>query len=303
MNYILEARGIKKNGATDERIKSLSIDLMAKESLAIVGIQRGIIKSIRDILSGNSTFDSGELFINGLNSKYGKTKAHIGLVSTDYGLDPRFTVLENLNLYANYFSLDKSEYKKQKEHLLKEYNLESALEKLPCELSLIEILKILIIRATIPSPEIIIAEEPAGLSASSRRSYLDLLRQATKGRRALVYLTTHTINIESYFSRVAVFFQGEIVCEGPPDKLIEERVGQVVAIFSTKDRDKDYYIKKIKADHSYQIINNKIRLYLSNKMDLNEAMEFLPGENLIYRQSRLEDVLVKMQGPKALEEV
>ncbi len=110
--------------------------------------------------------------------------------------------------------------------LIAETNLAGRENDVICHLSDGEKQKILMLRALINDPDIMILDEPAtGLDIGAREDFLDSLKDLMKGRNhSIIYVTHHVEEITPVFSRIFVIDQGSCFFEGTIDDAIEKRI-------------------------------------------------------------------------------
>ena len=129
-------------------------------------------------------------------------------------------------------SLDVMERKPSKEErlartidALKEVGLdpEDTLYKYPHQLSGGQVQRIMIARALMVSPELLIADEPTSmLDASLRVTVLNLLKDLRDQRHMTILFITHDLGQAYYVSdRVLVMYQGQLVEEGPVEEVLQ----------------------------------------------------------------------------------
>ena len=129
-------------------------------------------------------------------------------------------------------SLDVMERKPSKEErlartidALKEVGLDPAdtLYKYPHQLSGGQVQRIMIARALMVSPELLIADEPTSmLDASLRVTVLNLLKDLRDQRHMTILFITHDLGQAYYVSdRVLVMYQGQLVEQGPVEEVLQ----------------------------------------------------------------------------------
>ena len=97
------------------------------------------------------------------------------------------------------------------------------LGKYPHELSGGERQRVMIARALLVEPKLLIADEPVSmLDATLRSGILKLLMKLRDERGLSILFITHDMGLAYYVSdRILVMYRGELVEEGRPDELIE----------------------------------------------------------------------------------
>ena len=137
--------------------------------------------------------------------------------------------------------------------------------------------KLMICRALMIEPEILLLDEPtAGMDALSRRQMWNLLRQVN-GDKMTIVLTTHYIEeAQALCGRVALINQGKLQKLDTPDSLIRE-----LGAFAVDETARD----------------NLVSRYFQNRED---AIAYLSkvGRDATLRATTLEDVFVDVAGRK-----
>lgn len=108
---------------------------------------------------------------------------------------------------------------------LKEVGLDPAdtLFKYPHQLSGGQVQRVMIARALMVGPELLVADEPTSmLDASLRVTVLNLLKDLRAQRHMTILFITHDLGQAYYVSdRVLVMYQGQLVEEGPVEEVLQ----------------------------------------------------------------------------------
>jgi len=108
---------------------------------------------------------------------------------------------------------------------LKEVGLDpdDVLEKWPHQLSGGQVQRVMIARALVVGPQLLIADEPTSmLDASLRVTVLNLLMDLRKKHNMTILFITHDLGQAYYLSdRILVMYHGQLVEQGPVDEVIE----------------------------------------------------------------------------------
>lgn len=134
----------------------------------------------------------------------------IGIVFQDFQLLIDRTVRENLLFVLKATGWkDKRAMDEQIEHVLKQVGMETKAYKMPHQLSGGEQQRIVIARALLNSPEIIIADEPTGnLDPWAAEDIMEVFRRIVGGGCSVVMSTHNIANIEQFPSRTIRFNKG-----------------------------------------------------------------------------------------------
>jgi lipooligosaccharide transport system ATP-binding protein len=152
----------------------------------------------------------------------------------DNNLDPDLSVIENLIVYARYFDIPESESSTHARELLDFIELSDKSHAKIKELSGGMHRRLLLARALINNPEIIILDEPTtGLDPHSRHSVWKQLYQL-KSQGVTFILTTHYMEeAERICDRVAIMDAGKIVTVDSPINLMEKHGGNLEDVYLT----------------------------------------------------------------------
>ncbi len=177
---------------------------------------------------------SGELRVVGLDAAehQSEIKSRTGVMPQDNNLDPDLSVFENLVVYARYFDIPKKISSARAWELLDFVGLHEKAKVNIKDLSGGMRQRLLLARALINDPEILILDEPTtGLDPHARRMVwekLDYLR--SKG--STLILTTHYMEeAEKLCDRVAIMDSGKIVATDSPSALMTRHGGNLEAVY------------------------------------------------------------------------
>src|SRR5688572_3922237 len=109
MKSVIEANSLVKFYGSQKAVDGISFQVKEGECYGLLGPNGAGKTSTFKMMYGSAKISSGELYILGLSAKshIKKIKTLVGVVPQENGLDPDFTALDNLLIYANYFGLPK----------------------------------------------------------------------------------------------------------------------------------------------------------------------------------------------------
>ncbi len=166
------------------------------------------------IINCMSPLTSGNVLVSERNvkTKPREIKALTGVVPQEENLDPDLTVFKNLLVYARYFEVPSNEAESRVEELINFLNLSEKIDSHINELSGGMKRRLLIARALINNPEILILDEPTtGLDPQVRHMIWQKLRQLKKNGITML-LTTHYMEEASQLcDRIAIMDKGKIL--------------------------------------------------------------------------------------------
>jgi peptide/nickel transport system ATP-binding protein len=219
-----------------QAVDGVSFSLKRGEAIAIVG-ESGCGKStlaktllgIHFPTDGQITFDGKKLeALDGQGKQW--YRSQIGYVQQDpYGALPPFMNVRRIlgePLIINGVK-DKAEREARILEVLEEVRLspvEDFIEKFPHMLSGGQQQRLVIARAIILRPKLIVADEPVSmLDASVRVEILKLMRKLQEDHRLAVIYITHDLSTVRYFSeRIFVMYAGKLIEKGVVDALLDQ---------------------------------------------------------------------------------
>ncbi len=149
--------------------------------------------SIMKMLSCVSPVSSGELWVQGKNFQRDQKaiKAEVGVVSQADSLDPDLSVIQNLLAYGRFFNMPKRWAQERAWAALDLFQLKDKADQVPDELSGGMRRRLLVGRAMLHEPKMLVLDEPTtGLDPQSRHLVWDRLHLLRK-QGITILLTTH----------------------------------------------------------------------------------------------------------------
>jgi ABC-2 type transport system ATP-binding protein len=151
-------------------------------------------------LIGLYEITEGEIKIDGelIGRDNYRIKSRIGVVSQHINLDKELTVDENLEFAGRLYKINKKEIKSRKEELLRFFDLTKSRDKQIKKISGGMKRKLMIAKALIHEPDVIILDEPTvGIDVKSRKEIWQMLIKLREEGKTIL-LTTHYIEEAEY---------------------------------------------------------------------------------------------------------
>ncbi len=230
-----------------------------------------------------------------------KIKARIGVCQQDNTLDPDLTVEQNLLVFAGYFYMSGKAAKRRSDELLDFFALSHRKNAKVMELSGGMARRLMLARALINHPDLLILDEPTtGLDPQSRHQVWEKL-EALKQKGLTVLLTTHYMEEAARLcDRLVIVDHGKILIKGTPSALISRYAGESVVEIEGPDHDLIDYVKQNRVEHDD--LGNRMILYMPEAADSDKGLwEQFCSDKCIYRNSTLEDVFLRLTGRELRE--
>ncbi|MGE5746107.1 MAG: ABC transporter ATP-binding protein [Solirubrobacterales bacterium] len=297
------ARGLTKSYG--ERIAVAGIDFEVEPGICFgfLGPNGAGKTTTMKMIYGLATVDGGELRVLGMdaNTERREIKSRIGVVPQETNLDGDLTVRENLLQQARYFGID-AERANQRSSELLDFSLlaERATDRIH-GLSGGMKRRLLISRALIGDPELVVLDEPTtGLDPQARLAVwqaLDRLRR----RGVTLLLTTHYMEeAERLCDRLVIMDEGRIVAEGRPSDLVRHHVGkEVLELRLDEGCDADRLVGSLDGRiQGHDLSERTLMLYADDAESVLEGLDHdsFPTESALVRRATLEDVFLRLTG-------
>ena len=298
----LVARDLKKSYGEFRAVKGVDFEVYRGECFGFLGPNGAGKTSTMKMIYGAAIPTGGELTVAGLDvTRYERdVKRRIGVVPQENNLDDDLGVKENLLVYGRYFDLPKKVILQRAEELLDFVQLTDKANAEVQQLSGGMKRRLLIARALINDPEIVVLDEPTtGLDPQARLLVWERLRRLADEGKTLILTTHYMEEATQLCDRLVIMEGGRIVTEGSPKQLIEEHVSPQVLEFRGRDGSLEKLREIVEAEaDAVERAGEALLVYTS---DADALLETVRGsgvevENTVYRQAGLEDVFLRLTG-------
>jgi lipooligosaccharide transport system ATP-binding protein len=299
MEKIVEARALLKKYQEKAVVNKIRLDIYRGECFGILGPNGAGKSTTLKMIYGATIPTEGDLFINGLNvvSDILRVKSRMGVVPQEDGLDPDFSVLDNLLVYASFFRIPPKLAKTRARELLRFMHLDEYDDRPVEHLSGGMKRRLAIARALLSEPEFLVLDEPTtGLDPQARQWIWDSLTSLKERGKTLILTTHYMEEAEQLCDRIIIMDKGEILAEGTPKDLIRKHVGREVVEFRVESEDVEYHLQQVRKKFDYQVLNNRIRVFVPLNMEGREIIASISTPNIEVRPARLDDVFIKLAG-------
>src|SRR4030042_287648 len=229
-------------------------------------------------------------------------KGMVGVAPQEDNLDPDFTVIKNLQVYARYFDIPKAEAEKRAKEQLRFFQLEEKQNVLISELSTGMKRRLILARALINEPQILLLAEPTTcLEPQGRHLIWDKIRTLKK-QGVTIILTTHYMDeAAALCDRLLIMDNGKIIEEGTPAELVKKHIGEEVLEVDF-DEDEMKLLKDKFPLARLEVVSDRIHVFTNEPHGAFESyIRDFPRKRAIVRTANLEDVFLKLTGRKLRE--
>ena len=197
-------------------LKGVSLTIPQGEFFALLGPNGAGKSTLISILSGLVHKTSGEAYINGISidGDHDRAKTYIGVVPQEINLNIFEKVMDIVIDQAGYYGIERKRAIERAEVVLKELGLWEKRNDKSQALSGGMKRRLLIARALMHEPKILLLDEPtAGVDVELRRGMWKFLRELNE-KGTTIILTTHYLEEAEQLARhVAIISKGTIVAD------------------------------------------------------------------------------------------
>ncbi|MBS4206068.1 ABC transporter ATP-binding protein [Lederbergia citrea] len=231
MEKIVSFKNVSWRRSGQEILSEINWDMEQNERWAILGLNGSGKTSLLNIVNGYYFPSAGEVTV--LGNRFGKTslpelRKEIGYVSSslerfaqvlDYETVEEIVVSGKFASFGLYEQVSKTDWEKA-DALINSFRLDYLKGKPYHLLSQGEKRRVLIARALMSSPRILILDEPcSGLDILSREEVLSLMKEINC---QLIYVTHHIEELVNEITHVLLLHNGKIVAAGPKEEVVKD---------------------------------------------------------------------------------
>ena len=281
----------------------LDLEVAAGSCFGLLGPNgAGKTTTIR-VICAASPRDGGEVEVLGIDPalRPRDLKGLIGVVPQVDNLDPDFTVLRNLVVYGRYFGIPADRARARAKELLGFMRLSdregAGVEELSGGLKR----RLVIARALLHDPRLLVLDEPTtGLDPQSRHELWERVRELRR-RGVTILLTTHYMEeAEALCDRVAIVDHGKVLEQGVPADLVRRHARREVVEAHGFDFGDPAALSGPGCDA--EVHDGRLSVYADDgEAVYHRLVQAHPGADVTLRRATLEDVFLRLTG-KALRE-
>ena len=303
MPPVVEARALTKRFGTFTAVDRIDLEVARGEAFGFLGPNGAGKTSAMRMIGAVSPVTEGHLRVLGLDPERqgAELRARLGVVPQEDALDQELTVAENLAIYGRYFDLPRPLIRERIDELLEFVQLSERRQARVDPLSGGMKRRVVIARALINDPEVMLLDEPTtGLDPQARHVLWDRLFRL-KQRGITLLLTTHYMDeAEQLCDRLVVMDAGRIVAEGAPAALIAAHATrEVVELRLAPDEDEAAAVQLLeRTGHRVEALPDRVLAYVDDGDAFVREVHArgLEPTAVLTRRATLEDVFLRLTG-------
>lgn len=300
MQYALEISQLHKtygNGFT--ALKGVDLHVQQGDFFALLGANGAGKSTTIGIISSlvNKTSGGVKVFGHDLEKERGLVKSFIGLVPQEFNFNVFEPVEEILVNQGGYYGISRQEAFSRAETILKDLGLWDKRKEMARNLSGGMKRRLMIGRALIHKPKLLILDEPtAGVDIEIRRSMWEFLRKIN-AEGTTVILTTHYLEeAESLCRNIAILDQGELLVDTTMKSLLNRLQTETLVLDLVNP------VEELPQAEKYTITaidEMTLELCYDKTCSINEVFDFLSKHNIAVhslrnKANRLEELFMDL---------
>jgi len=233
---LVKTYAAQKNAPAKHALKGVSLDVPAGGIFGLLGPNGAGKSTMINIMAGLVMKTGGTMRIWGhdIDRDHRNAKLSIGIVPQEIVFDPFFTPFEVLENQAGMYGVARA--LRRSEELLRAVHLSDKRNAYARSLSGGMKRRLLIAKAMVHSPPVLVLDEPtAGVDVELRRQLWELVSELNR-EGVTVVLTTHYLEeAEQLCDRIAIINHGELVANKPTRELIGMARDKIVRVTVEND--------------------------------------------------------------------
>jgi len=284
-------------------LKGISLDINKGDFFALLGPNGAGKSTAIGIVSSLINKTSGSVEVHGfdLDTQKDQAKSCIGLVPQEFNFNVFEPVFEIVVNQAGYYGIPRKKAQIRAEQLLKQLGLWDKRSDMARELSGGMKRRLMIARALVHEPQLLILDEPtAGVDIEIRRSMWVFLEEINKQGTTIILTTHYLEEAEALCRNIAIINNGEII-ENTSMKSLLSQLQTETFVLDLKESIHEVPI--IKGYHIAMRDSSTLTVEVDKSQAINEVFDALTSLNLHVtsmrnKSNRLEELFVRLTEKK-----
>jgi ABC-2 type transport system ATP-binding protein len=219
---LLDISGLSTGYGKIGVLRGVDMTVGAGEVVALLGPNGAGKTTLISAVCNLLRITEGEVLVFGEPHDTLKARSWVGLAEQDINLDRFLTVRETLEYHGGYFGMDKDEIEGRAEEMIQAFGLTSKRDVRAPKLSGGQRRRLLLARALMHRPRLVILDEPtAGVDFELRQELWAYIRQL-HSEGTTILLTTHYLDEAEFLcEEIALIRDGHLIARDSADGLRE----------------------------------------------------------------------------------
>ena len=300
----LEIKNLKKVYANDvEALKGIDLVVESGDFFALLGPNGAGKSTTIGIISSLINKDHGSVSICGvdIDENFPLAKTKLGVVNQEFNFSQFEKVRDVIMAQAGYYGVSPKVASARTEEYLKKLGIWDKRDVFIRELSGGQKRRVMIIKALIHKPELLILDEPtAGVDIELRRGLWDFLIDINKAGTTIILTTHYLEEAENLCRNIAIIDNGTIIEDTKMEHLLKKLENQVFTIETTQsipdNLEIDGFNLTVEDNNKFSVIIPKD--VSMNRLFENDSFKQLEVTNIKNQTNRLEELFLNLTSKK-----
>ena len=289
----ISLQGVVKSYGDLRAVDGLDLDVPEGSCVGLLGPNGAGKSTTMKLLTAQAIADAGTLSVLGfaLPAESKQARAQMGLVPQLDNLDTTLSVRDNLRVFARLYRVPKSERDAAVQRALELATLTDRADTRADKLSGGMRRRLLIARALVHRPRLVLMDEPTvGLDPQVRQELWALIARLRSEGTSILMSTHYIDEAERLADSVTIMSHGKAVSVGSPGALIAEHAGrEVLEVYGPPGRLREVEADALARGHPTRRTGTSVAILRAESVD----GAFGEGHR---RAANLEDVFVHLTG-------
>ncbi len=305
---LVQAKALTKRFGGDPVVDGIDFAVQRGEVFGFLGPNGAGKTTTMRMIACVSPVTDGELRVLGMDPRHDgpDIRARLGVVPQDDNLDTELTVWDNLLIYGRYFGLPIAVIRERAAELLTFARLDDRRDSRVDPLSGGMKRRLVIARALVNRPELLLLDEPTtGLDPQARHLLWERLYRLKRDGVTQIITTHYMDEAEQLCDRLVIMDEGRIVAEGSPRQLIDRHsTREVVELRFARPEQQDAAIPLLAGvGERVEPVADRVLVYTHHGDDTVARLgeHGVHPDSVLVRRGSLEDVFLLLTG-RSLDE-
>lgn len=296
----LEIKNLTKTYKNNvEALRGIDLSVERGDFFALLGPNGAGKSTTIGIIASLVNKTSGSVSICGtdVDEDFPLAKSKLGVVNQEFNFSQFEKVIDVITAQAGYYGVDFKTATEKAESYLKKLGIWDKRNSIVRELSGGQKRRVMIIKALIHEPELLILDEPtAGVDIELRRSLWDFLIDINKAGTTIILTTHYLEEAENLCRNIAIIDEGQIIENTKMSNLLQQLENQVFSIETNAKLPENFSIEGFDT----QVLDeNKFTVIVPKDVTINDLFDkselrTIEVVNMKNQTNRLEELFLNL---------
>lgn len=296
----LEIKNLTKTYKNNvEALRGIDLSVERGDFFALLGPNGAGKSTTIGIIASLVNKTSGSVSICGtdVDEDFPLAKSKLGVVNQEFNFSQFEKVIDVITDQAGYYGVDFKTATEKAESYLKKLGIWDKRNSIVRELSGGQKRRVMIIKALIHEPELLILDEPtAGVDIELRRSLWDFLIDINKAGTTIILTTHYLEEAENLCRNIAIIDEGQIIENTKMSNLLQQLENQVFSIETNAKLPENFSIEGFDT----QVLDeNKFTVIVPKDVTINDLFDkselrTIEVANMKNQTNRLEELFLNL---------